>query len=49
VNSIAEPLGQAATHAPQPMQAAASMARSACSLGIGTALASGAEPTLAVT
>ena len=31
-NSIAEAFGQAATHAPQPMQAAASKARSASAL-----------------
>ena len=42
--SMAEALGQAATQAPQPMQAAASMARSAFSLGIGMALPSGAPP-----
>jgi len=36
--------GHAATHAPQPMQAAASMAASATSLGIGMRLASGAVP-----
>ena len=46
VNSIADPFGQAATHAPQPMQVAASNARSACSLGAGTEWASGAEPAL---
>src|SRR3989454_612008 len=33
-NSIAEALGQAATHAPHPMHAAASIARSAC-IGCG--------------
>src|SRR5512139_3903035 len=44
VNSWAAELGQAATHAPQPMQAAASMAESATSLGIGTSLASWAVP-----
>ncbi len=42
--SMAEAFGQAATQAPQPMQAAASMARSAFSLGTGMALASGALP-----
>ena len=47
-NSIAEPLGQAATQAPQPMQAAASIARSAWSLATGMSLASGAEPQFAV-
>ena len=41
-NSMAEALGQAATQAPQPMQAAASMARSASLLGTGSELASGA-------
>jgi hypothetical protein len=43
-NSEAEPLGQAATQAPQPMQAAAVKARSAFGLGTGVACASGAEP-----
>ncbi len=38
VNSIAEAFGHAATQAPQPMQAAASIARSASSLGTGSAL-----------
>ncbi len=42
--SMAEALGQAATQAPQPMQAAASMARSALSFEIGMALPSGALP-----
>ena len=46
VNSWAAPLGQAATQAPQPMQAAASKAASATSLGTGMRLASGAEPVL---
>src|SRR5262245_21205986 len=46
VNSIAEALGQAATQAPQPMHAAASIARSAFSLGTGMALPSGALPLL---
>ena len=41
MNSIAEPLGQAATQAPQPMQVAASKAWSASSLGTGVACASG--------
>jgi len=41
---MAEALGQAATQAPQPMQAAASMARSASVLGTGMALPSGALP-----
>nr|BFE75350.1 hypothetical protein GCM10020092_086510 [Actinoplanes digitatis] len=44
VNSIAEPLGQAATQAPQPMQVAASNAASASGLGTGVACASGAVP-----
>ena len=44
VNSMAEAFGQAATQAPQPMQAAASMARSASALGTGIALPSGALP-----
>ena len=47
VKSIAEAFGQAATQAPQPMQAAASMARSAFSLRIGIALPSGALPVVA--
>ena len=46
VNSIGEALGQAATQAPQPMQAAASNASSASFLGTGMALASGAAPVL---
>ncbi len=41
---MAEALGQAATQAPQPMQAAASMASSASTLGMAMALASGAAP-----
>ena len=44
VKSCAAPLGQAATHAPQPMQAAASIAASAASLGINISLASRAAP-----
>jgi hypothetical protein len=48
VKSIAEALGQAATQAPQPMQAAASMAWSASVLGTGIALPSGALPVGAV-
>ena len=44
VNSIAEAFGQAATQAPQPMQVAASIARSAFGFGTGMALASGAPP-----
>ena len=47
VKSIAEALGQAATQAPQPMQAAASMARSAFSLRIGIVLPSCAPPIVA--
>ena len=48
VNSMAEPLGQAATQAPQPMQVAASKARSASGFGTGMAFASGADPVGAV-
>ena len=48
-NSEADALGHDATQAPQPMQAAASMARSCMALGTGWALASGAEPTLVET
>ena len=44
VNSIAEPFGQAATQAPQPMQVAASNAWSAFVFGTGIAWASGAVP-----
>ena len=44
VNSAAEAFGHAATQAPQPMQAAASMARSASSLGTRIVLPSGALP-----
>ena len=44
VNNDAEALGQAATHAPQPMQAAASIAASASRLAMRVALASGALP-----
>ena len=44
VNSDAEPFGHAATHAPQPMHAAASIAPSASCFGTGIALASGAPP-----
>ena len=40
-NSIAEAFGQAATQAPQPMQAAASIACSASGLGTGIAFAVG--------
>ena len=48
VNSVAEPFGQAATQAPQPMQAAFSKARSASGLRTGVACASGALPVGAV-
>ncbi len=48
VNSCAAPLGQAATQAPQPMQAAASIAASAASCGTGMRLASGALPVSTV-
>ncbi len=44
MNSEAEAFGHMATQAPQPMQAAASMARSAFSLGTRMALPSGALP-----
>src|SRR5579872_991320 len=44
VNSDAAPLGHAATHAPQPMHAAASIARSESCLVTRTELASGALP-----
>src|SRR6266567_2999027 len=47
VKSMADPFGQAAAHAPQPIQAAASIARSASCLGIGIEFASGAEPARA--
>ena len=46
VNSWAAPLGQAATQAPQPMQAAASKAASATVFGTGMMLASGAAPAV---
>ena len=46
VNSWAAEFGQAATQAPQPMQAAASMAASATGFGIGMRLASGAAPVV---
>jgi len=45
-NNIAEAFLQDATHAPQPMQAAASIASSAKSCAMGIALASGADPVL---
>jgi hypothetical protein len=44
VNSAADAFGHIATHAPQPMHAAASIARSDSGLGTGIALPSGAEP-----
>jgi hypothetical protein len=47
-NSIADALGHAATHAPHPMHAAASIARSASRFGTSTAFASGALPARAV-
>ena len=43
MNSIAEAFGQAATQAPQPMQVAASKARSASCFGTGVEWASGAD------
>jgi hypothetical protein len=48
VNSCPAPFGQAATQAPQPMHAAASIARSASAFGTGMRFASGAEPVGAV-
>src|SRR3954452_15235152 len=48
VNSCAAPFGHAATHAPQPMHAAASNAASATGLGTGVMFASGAAPVLTV-
>jgi hypothetical protein len=44
VKSDADPLGQAATQAPQPMHAAASIARSTFSFGIRISFASRALP-----
>ena len=44
VNNAAEALGQAATQAPHPIQAAASMAASALYFGTEDAFASGAAP-----
>ena len=44
VKSMAEAFGQAATQAPQPMQAAASKANSARSFGTRMAFASCAAP-----
>src|SRR6056297_129755 len=48
VNKLAAPFGHAATHAPQPMHAAASIDASATGFGIGIRLASGAPPVGAV-
>ena len=48
MNSWAALFGHAATHAPHPMHAAASIAASATSLGIKVRLASGAAPVGAV-
>ena len=42
----ADPLGQAATHAPHPIHAAASIANSAFGFEMGIVLASGAAPVL---
>src|SRR5258706_10307381 len=47
--SIAEAFLHAATHAPQPMQAAASIERSEASFGTGVALPSGAPPVFTET
>ena len=47
VKSMADRFGHAAAHAPHPMQAAASIARSASCLGTGIEFASGAEPARA--
>ena len=47
VNNIADAFGHAATHAPQPMHAAASIARSASCFGTGIEFASGADPVRA--
>src|SRR5690606_11682606 len=46
---MADPFLQAATQAPQPIQAAASMAISESSRGMGMALASGTPPVLTET
>ena len=48
-NSIADAFLHAATHAPQPMQVAASKARSEISFGIGISLPSGAPPVFTLT
>ena len=47
VKSMADAFGQAAAQAPQPMHAAASIARSALCFGTGIEFASGAEPARA--
>ena len=47
--SMADAFLQAATHAPQPMQAAASMARSCDALGMGIVFPSGAWPVFTET
>lgn len=46
---MADAFGQAATHAPQPMQAAALNALLASSCGTGSDAASGADPVGALT
>ena len=48
MNRLAAPFGQAATHAPHPMHAAASIDASATGLGTSMRLASGAPPVGAV-
>src|SRR3954451_17009803 len=48
VNRFAAPFGHAATHAPQAMHSAASMAASATTFGTRMRLASGAPPVGAV-
>lgn len=45
-NNIADAFLHAATHAPHPMQVAASIARSASTFGIGSAFPSGAPQCL---
>jgi len=49
MKSMAEAFGQEATHAPQAMQEAASMARSAFEGGTGSVFASGALPVRTLT
>src|SRR3954463_6941432 len=49
VNKDADPFGHAATHAPQPIQAAAPIAASAAGGATGTELASGALPVFTLT